>query len=127
MSLSAIRAVALLRACLRTQVVAGWAAVRWRARRRGHDDDHGPVDVGLVTVGQPFVVPDGPAMASDPRQRAFYYPAAGQDLESMQVIGSFHDLEGELERCLGRGDQLAGVAAVGPGEPDRGECLLQVP
>jgi dihydrofolate reductase len=33
----------------------------------GHDDDHGPVDVGLVVGGQPLVVADGPAVAGDPR------------------------------------------------------------
>jgi hypothetical protein len=54
-------------------------------------------------------------------------PAAWQDLEGVQVIGAFDDFQSELERGLGRGDELAGVAAVGPGEPDLGECLLQVP
>jgi len=33
----------------------------------GHDDDHGPVDIGLVAGGQPLVVADGPAVAGDPR------------------------------------------------------------
>jgi RNA-directed DNA polymerase len=33
----------------------------------GHDDDHGPVDIGLVAGGQPLVVADGPAMPGDPR------------------------------------------------------------
>jgi len=45
----------------------------------------------------------------------------------MQVVGAFHDLEGELQGGRGPGDQLAGVAAVGPCEPDLGERLLQVP
>src|SRR5580658_4882226 len=38
-------------------------------QQAGHGDDHGPVDVGFVAGGQPFVVPDGPAVAGDPRQR----------------------------------------------------------
>lgn len=29
----------------------------------GHDDDHGPVEVGLVVGGQPFVVADGAPVA----------------------------------------------------------------
>jgi len=43
----------------------------------GHDDDHGPVDIGLVVGGQPFVVADGPAVAGDPGQRPFHHPPAG--------------------------------------------------
>ena len=50
----------------------------------------------------------------------------GQDFEGVQVIGTFHHLEGELERCLGSGDELAGIATVGPGEPDLGERLAPV-
>src|SRR5690242_15427600 len=57
----------------------------------GHDDDHGPVDIGLVVGGQPFVVPHGAPVTSDPRQGALHHPPAGQDLECMQVIGPFHD------------------------------------
>jgi hypothetical protein len=33
----------------------------------GHDDDHGPVDVGLVVDGLPLVVADGPPVPGDPR------------------------------------------------------------
>ena len=33
----------------------------------GHDHDHGPVDVGFVTGGHPFVVADGGPVAGDPR------------------------------------------------------------
>jgi hypothetical protein len=53
----------------------------------GHDDDHGPVDVGLVAGGQVLVVADGPPVAGDSRQGALDDPAAGQDLERVQVIG----------------------------------------
>ena len=61
----------------------------------GHDDDHGPVDVGFVVDGQPFVIPDGPAMAGDPRQRPLNHPTARQHFEGMQVIRAFDDLRGQ--------------------------------
>ena len=86
-----------------------------------HGDDHGPVDDGLVVFGEAFVVADGAPAAGDPGQGALDDPPAGQDLEGVQVIGAPDDLDGELEGLLGPGDQLAGVAAVGPGELDRGE------
>jgi hypothetical protein len=92
-----------------------------------HGDDHGPVDDGLVVCGQALVVTDGASAAGDPGQGALDDPTAGQHLESVQVTGAEDDLEGELERGLGPGDELAGVDAVGSGEPDRGERLPQVP
>src|SRR5690348_3293152 len=51
----------------------------------GHDDDHGPVDVGLVVGGQPLVIADGAAVAGDPGQRPLHDPPAGQYLEGVQV------------------------------------------
>jgi hypothetical protein len=45
----------------------------------------------------------------------------------MQVIGPLHDLHCQAELVLGPGDELAGVAAVSPGELDPGERLAQVP
>src|SRR5260370_12858051 len=52
----------------------------------GHDDDHGPVDVGLMVGAKPFIVADGPAVAGNPRQRPLYDPAAGPYLGGGQVI-----------------------------------------
>ena len=50
-------------------------------------------------------------------------PAAGQDLEGVQVIGSPDDPQGRA----GRGEEFAGVAAVGPGELYAGELAPQIP
>ena len=93
----------------------------------GHEGDHGPQDHGFVAGGEAFVVADGPAVLADPGEGALDDPAAGQDLEGVQVRGAPDDLEGELERAGGPGDELAGVDAVGPGELDLGERLVQVP
>jgi hypothetical protein len=103
------------------------AAGQWLAGgAAGHDDDHGPVDVGFVVGGQPFVVPDGAPVADDPRQSSLDHPPAGQDLEGVQVIGPFHDLYPQAQPGLGSGDQLPGVAPVGPGQLDGGEGAPQV-
>ena len=93
----------------------------------GHEGGHGPHDHGFVAGGQALVVADGAAVAGDPGQRPLHDPPAGQYLEGVQVIGPPDDLHRELERGLGPGDQLAGVAAVGPGKADRGEGPAQVP
>jgi hypothetical protein len=88
-----------------------------------HGDDHGPVDDGLVVLGEALVVTGGAAAAGDPGQGASDDPPAGQDFEGVQVTGPPDDFEGELERFPGPGDELAGVAAVGPGEPDLGDAF----
>ena len=46
--------------------MAGWAGGALAGEAAGHDDDHGPVDVGFVVGGQPLVVPDGAPVAGDP-------------------------------------------------------------
>src|SRR6266487_4805740 len=105
-----------------------WLCCGWlTGEAPGHDDDHRPVDVGFVVGGQPLIVSDGAPVAGDPRQRPLHYPPAGQDLEGVQVIGAFHDLQGQPQPGLGPGDRLPGVAAVGPGELDGGERAAQVP
>ena len=93
----------------------------------GHQGDHGPQDHGFVAGGQAFVVADGPAVLADPGEGALDHRAAGQDLEGVQVTGAPDDLDGELERAGGPGDELAGIDAVRPGQLDRGEGAAQVP
>src|SRR5579859_2857938 len=46
----------------------GWGAgvAGLAGEAAGHDDDHGPVDVGFVVGGQPLVVPDGGPVARGP-------------------------------------------------------------
>ena len=82
-----------------------------------------------MVLGQAFVVADGAAAAGDPCQGPLDDPAAGQDLEGVQVTGPLDDLEFQpgLERGPGPGDEFAGVAAVSPGQLDRGEGAAQVP
>ena len=86
------------------------------------NDDHGPVDDGLVVFGQAFVVADGASAAGDPGDGPLDDPAAGQHLEGVQVIRPFHDLKFQLrlELGLGPGHQLPGVAAVSSPWPKRG-------
>jgi hypothetical protein len=105
----------------------GWQLVPGEAA--AHGDDHGPVDDGLVVLGETFVVADGASAAGDPGQRPLDDPPAGQDLEGVQVIGPADDFQRQLrlELARGPGDELSGVAAVGPGELDRGEGAADVP
>src|SRR6185503_20023390 len=79
--------------------------------------------------GQALIVADGPSVTGDPGQRPLYDPPAWQRLEGVQVIGPPDDFQCQLrlELARGPGDELAGVAAVGPGQLDRGEGPPQVP
>jgi hypothetical protein len=55
------------RKCLLENSGGSWLGVGGLAgEAAGHHDDHGPVDVGFVAGGQPFVVADGSAVAGDP-------------------------------------------------------------
>jgi hypothetical protein len=49
---------------------------------------------------QAFVVTDGPAVPGDPGQRPLDHPAAGQDLEGVQVIGPPDDLRVSLSTVV---------------------------
>lgn len=69
------------------------------------------------------------AVATEPSQRSFDDPAAGQDLEAFCGIGPLDDLDGPFaDTAQGFAQLVAGIAAIGeqvsqPGEPvdDLGE------
>jgi hypothetical protein len=126
---SSVDGGATLSACLRTQLGGLRLDRGLSGEAAGHDGDHGPVDVGLLVGGQPFVVPHGPPVAGDPGQGPLDDPTAGQDLEGVQVIGAPDDFESQLwpEPGPGPGDQIPGVAAVGPRQPYGRKGPPQVP
>ena len=68
--------------------------------------------------GEAFVVADAAPVSADPGQRPFDDPASGQHNESGYVVTAFDDLDGQVKRGAGPVQELAGVAAVGPDEPD---------
>ena len=80
-----------------------------------------------MVFGQPLVVADAAPVLHDPSGCALDDPAAGQGFERVQVIGAFDDLQGAVQRAGGPGDQLAGVAAVGPDQGDGAEPGGQAP
>ena len=91
----------------------------------GHEGDHGPQDHGFVAGGQVLVVADGAAVLADPGEGPLDDPAAGQDLEGVQVaLGD--DLQGHLQG-RGPGGELAGVSGVGPDQADAAAGAVQVP
>jgi len=78
-------------------------------------------------VWQALVVADAPAVFHDPAEGSLHYPPAGQDVEGAQVTGALDDLHPAVERVPGPGDELAGVAAVGPYQGDGAEVGGQPP
>jgi hypothetical protein len=79
-----------------------------------------------VVGGQAFVVAGAAAVAGDPGQGALDDPAAGQDLEGVQGIGPFDDFDGQVQPGGRPGEQLPGVASVGPGPADAVAGPVQV-
>jgi hypothetical protein len=80
--------------------------------------DHAPADHGFVVDGETFVVTDTSAVSGNPGQRPFYDPASGQDNESLQVVGSLHDLQPPGGDAVLPNDELAGIAGVDPHQLD---------
>src|SRR5438874_4177939 len=99
----------------------------WLGEAAGHEGDHGPGDHGFVAGGQVLVVADGAPVLADPGEGSLHDPAAGQDLEGVQIIGTADDLEPEVQPG-GPGQQpVCLVAAVGPDQPDVAVAAGQVP
>src|SRR6266545_5148559 len=72
----------------------------------------------LVVFGLAFVVNGEPAALARPGEGALQDPAAGQDLEVVDALAFADDRKGKGEDLSGPGDQLAGVAGIGPHQPD---------
>jgi hypothetical protein len=79
-----------------------------------------------VVFGLAFVVDGQPAALAQPGEGAFHDPPAGQDLEVVDAGAFAEDRQGEVRTGRPR-DQLAGVAGIGPHQPDRGEVAAQAP
>jgi len=60
---------------------------------KGHDGDHGPVEVGLVVGGEPFAVADGAPVAEVRRGRVLAQPPPG-------ALGSTHSDIAELSHLI---------------------------
>src|SRR5690242_1968962 len=93
----------------------------------GHDDDHGPLDHGGMVGGQSLVVAYDPPASADPREGPLHDPPSGQRHEPDLTSEFADDVDGQPEPCGGPGDELTGVAVVGPHLADRGERGAQRP
>ena len=54
------------------------------------------------------------AKSCQPREGSLHDPAAGQELETLDVVGSFHDLQDPTALAPDPLHQLACVAAISP-------------
>src|SRR5208282_385377 len=75
-----------------------------------------------------FIILAHSAKPSQPGEGSLHDPAARQELESLDVVGSFHDLQDPAALALDPLHQLASVAAISPDQlqswevvPDRPE------
>ena len=96
----------------------GWAAGYLLGQALDHHAHHGPLHPGLVVFGLAFVVDGQPAVLAEPGEGALHDPAAGQDLEVVDALAFADDLDRQGKDLLGPDDQLAGVAGIGPDQPD---------
>src|ERR1017187_1247078 len=98
-----------LRACLKTQSQPSETCE--------HETNHGQIDHGLAGLGLSFVVAVEPAVAPEPTEGSFHYPASRQHLERMEFV-ALHDFQGAAPQFHGPLDQRARVAAIGPDMSD---------
>ena len=63
-----------------------------RGEPPGHDVDHGQMDHCFGCAGVEFIVLAHPPKPSQPCKGAFHDPATRQELESLDVVASLHDL-----------------------------------
>src|SRR5271167_2063003 len=71
-----------------------------------------------------FIILAHPAKSSQPPEGSLDDPTAGQELETFDVIRSFHDLEGPTALASDPFHQLARVAAIGPNQLQSWEVVL---
>jgi len=90
-----------------------------------HEVNHGDQNHGFTVFRQEVVVFAQAAVPIEPRESPFHDPAFRQHDKAGQVIRSFDDLQGPMVRCLDPLDQLAGIAPVGPDQPQAAEALAQ--
>ena len=86
-----------------------------------HELDHCDTYHGFASVGEILVVFAEASVAAQPTERSFHDPAMGEDMESLQVIGSANDLEDPATDVGNPSDQLAGIPAIGPDQLDSRE------
>src|ERR1035441_5826369 len=98
-----------LRGCLKTQSQPSETCE--------HETNHGQIDHGLAGLGLSFVVAVEPAVAPEPTEGSFHYPASRQHLERMEFV-ALHDFQGAAPQVHGPLDQRARVAAIGPDMSD---------
>jgi hypothetical protein len=63
-----------------------------RGESPGHDVDHGQMDHCLRCTRVEFIVLAHPPKPSQPREGSLHDPATRQELESLGVVASLHDL-----------------------------------
>lgn len=85
--------------------------------------DHGNIDPSFSAGLGGFVIADQSALAHEPAEGAFHYPAARQNFEASSVIGAFDDLDRQLGAQpldpVGKG--FTGVAPIHPQDAQLGE------
>ena len=73
----------------------------------------------FVVVGSGFVVADAAAVLVDPGEGSLHRPDPGPDVESGAAGDAFDDVNPTGDDLVRPADQPAGVAFVGPYQPDR--------
>src|ERR1035438_4612394 len=81
-----------LRGCLKTQSQPSETCE--------HETNHGQIDHGLAGLGLSFVVAVEPAVAPEPTEGSFHYPASRQHLERMEFV-ALHDFQGAAPQFHG--------------------------
>ena len=68
-----------------------------------------------------------PAVTSQPAKGTFHHPAFGQQLEAFDIVRTLHNLHGPVGDPRGPLQQMSGVSAIGPNQPQTREPAQQFP
>ena len=92
----------------------------WSCHPPNHDSDGGEVNESFAAGRCPLIILAEPPPAVEPPEDAFDHPATGENLEAMK-LGALDHFQRPATHPAHPFDQLAGIAAVGPDQPEARE------
>ncbi len=110
-----------LRACLKILSRAGSLKA---GQTSEHQTGHSGIDHRFTGGWQPFVVLAQTPIASQPAERPFHDPASRENLEALDIVVSFDNLQDPMADVFDPSHQWASIAAIRPNQTQAGELVF---